>query len=103
MAHARLAQVQYDAGPVWRISLWRSSSMTHFSMAHSTMTQVQYCAFQYGAFQCAAVPDLTSVSWFRRHVRMAYAFCLDKNVYINALQIEHSECDNVRCIIAPQP
>ena len=41
MTHPRLAQVQYDAGPVWRTSLWRRSSMTHFSMAHSTMTKAQ--------------------------------------------------------------
>ena len=62
MAHARLAQVQYDAGPVWRISLWRRTSMTHFTMAHSTIAQVQYGAFPYSAvlagvalFQCVAV------------------------------------------------
>ena len=41
MAHARLAQVQYDAGSIWRIPLWRSSSM-----AHSSMPQ----------FRCGAVP-----------------------------------------------
>ena len=49
MAHARLAQVQYDAGPVWRISLWHRTSMTHFTMAHSTIAQVHYGAFLYAA------------------------------------------------------
>ena len=46
MAHARMAQVQYDAGPAWRIPLWRSSGVTHFSMAHASMPQ----------FRCGAVP-----------------------------------------------
>ena len=75
-------------------------------MAHFTMAQVQYDAFQFGAFHYGAgsvwrisVWRCSSVSQFRRHVSMAYAFCLDNNLYINALQTEHSDCVNVRCII----
>ena len=44
----------------------------------------------------------SSVSQFRRRVSMVHAFCLDNNlyIYINDLQTEHSDCVNVRCLIA---
>ena len=62
MAHARLAQVQYDAGSIWRIPLWRSSSMANFSMPQ---------------FQRGAVPvwRCSSVSQFRRHANRAQRLC----------------------------
>ena len=65
MAHARLAQVQYDAGSIWRIPLWRSSSMGHFIVCRSSSVAL---------FQCGAVPVCRSFA---------------------VMQTEHSDCVNM--------
>ena len=80
-------------------------------MAHFTMAQLQYGAFQYGAFHYDAGPVLRISVWripvcrsskpdqcvvVSPSCQKGVCILLDTNLYINALQTEYSDSDNVR-------